>query len=116
MFTATIAENGNLVLTADNDTRADIKQSRHRGYWSVMAELFEGYAGNGSFTHFDAGDGDPFVGLTSAPCIAEMMHLHDDGTREIEGRFWHFADYQIICDLDELQRKGRVEYTLADAA
>lgn len=116
---ARILPNGNLLLTADNETRSDIKHAlanRDRNYWSVMAELFEGYAGNGSFTHFDGGDANPFVGLTSAPCIAETMNLLDDGTQEIEGRFWYFADYCIVDDLDELKCKGRVEYALADAA
>jgi hypothetical protein len=83
MLNCTILPNGDLKLTADNETRAEIAdyQRRGRNYWLIMAELLESYSCNGSYTHFDAGAANPFVGLTSAPCIAETMHYNDDGTQ-----------------------------------
>lgn len=109
-------ETGDLLLTASNAVRADIAYaiSQGRGYRSIMAELLESYSCNGSFTHFDAGDGNPFVGLSSAPCIAEQMDFLDDGTLEIVGDFWAFDDYAIIDDLDELKNRGRVVYRLVN--
>lgn len=113
-----ILPNGDLKLTADNLTRACIAdmQNSGRDYWSIMAELFEPYFMNGSYQPFDAGDANPFVGLTSAPCIAESMDVHDDGTREIVGRLWWFPDYQGRDDLEELKTHGHVVYTLVEEA
>lgn len=108
-------ETGDLLLTASNAVRAEIAYETKRGrdYWSIMAELFESYACNGSFTHFDAGAANPFVGLTSAPCVAESMSYRDDGEAEIDGAFWYFDQYAIVDDLDELKNCGRVIYKLA---
>lgn len=117
-ITATRLANGNLLITADNEARAEIADAMrdpHKCYWGIMADQFESYACNGSYTHFDAGQADPFVGLTSAPCIAESMSYDDDGNAEIDGDFWFFADYMIRDDLSELRNKGRVVYTLATA-
>lgn len=111
-------ENGNLKVTADNETRAEIADlmSRGRNYWSIMADLFEDHACNGSYTHFDAGNADPFVGLTSAQCIAESLSYDDNGEAEIDGDFWYFDEYAIRDDLAELKNTGRVVYTLAKEA
>lgn len=113
----TVLPNGDLKLSADNHTRAYIadamRQKRARSYWSIMAEMFEPYFTNGGFEHFDAGQADPFVGLTSAPCVAEALIYTDDGRREIDGRLWYFADYMIRGDLEELRDRGRVVYQLA---
>ena len=69
MITCTILENGNLKLTAGNASRQELKQIRDtNGYWYAMSDGLETYACNGSFTQFDAGDANPFVGLTSAHC------------------------------------------------
>jgi hypothetical protein len=111
----TILPNGDLKITADNECRAFIADEMRKGhdYGSIWADITEWERCNGGFTPFDAGDANPFVGLTSAPCIAESMDYHDDGTLEIVGRFWYFADYQITSELEELRDKGRVVFTLA---
>jgi hypothetical protein len=104
---------GNLVLTLDPDEAENIAASlEKRGYWSAMAEMFEQHSCNGSYTPFDASDGDPFVGLTSAPCIAECMHLLDDGTQEIEGRFWYSDNYMLINEVQDLIDGKTVTFTL----
>lgn len=114
MCNVTILPNNNLMLTANNETRAYIKDQYNdgRGYY-VLYDLLEYYACNGSFTPFDAGNADPFVGLTSAPCIAESMDVDDDGKHTIEGRFWYYANYMITDPMQELKNKGRVIFNLA---
>jgi hypothetical protein len=111
MINCTILPNGNLLLTASNDMR-----DNGANYWSIMADGLESYSCNGSYTHFDAGDGDPFVGLTSAPCIAESMDYLDDGTHAIMGRLWYYSEYCLRSDLDELIARGRTEYTFGFAS
>lgn len=107
--------NGDLLVTACNEARANIKamQQSNRDYWSILGELFEPFFTNGSYEPFDAGDGNPFVGLTSAPCIAESLDYLDDGTKRIQGEFWHFENYMLVDPLDELRNRGRTVFTLA---
>lgn len=115
MINATVLPCGDLKVTAGNETRSEIARwiSDGRDRSTIAADLFESYSCNGSFTPFDAGDGNPFVGLTGAPCIAESMTVEDDGARAIDGRFWYFGDYMIRDELEELARRGRVIFTLA---
>lgn len=114
MVTCTILPNGNLKVTAGNEARSDIARGlKERGYWSAFADAFESYSCNGYYTPFDAGDGNPFVGLTSAPCIAESMDCADDGARSVAGRLWYFPDYCLRDPLQELARKGATEFELA---
>ena len=115
-LTVTVLSTGNLLLQADNELRKDIKDSIDYGknYWQIMADIFEPLASNGSFTHFDAGDSNPFVGLTNAPCIAEAMDYSDEGRATIDGRFWYFSDYMVRDDLEMLKNTGRVIYQLAN--
>lgn len=114
-LTCEVRENGDLLVTCDGDEREDLRDGAiaRRGYWSVLWTLFEDYACNGSYTPFDAGDGNPFVGLTSAPCIAEAMTTEDDGENVIEGRCWWFPDYMTRDPLDELAETGRTVFKLA---
>jgi hypothetical protein len=113
-ITAFPLSNGNLRITANNDARAWLKEAcAENGYWSVLSDAFEGYSTNGGFTPFDAGDANPFVGLTSAPCIAESMDYPDSGQREVVGRLWCFERYMIDDPLDELKRFGRTTFQLA---
>jgi len=113
-FKVEILENGNLALSLpDADDREEVQDmiSDHRGYWYIMNELFEQYSTNGSFTHFDASEANPFVGLTSAPCIAEAMDVLDDGSQKIEGRFWFFSKYVTEMETELLAAGETVEYT-----
>jgi len=115
----TILPNGDLKITADNETRAYIADEMRNGRRNnIIYDLLEHEICNGSYTPFDAGQGNPFVGLSSAPCIAEAMTTEDDGANIIDGRFWYFADYMIRDELEDLRNKGRVVFTLAteDAA
>lgn len=110
-----VMERGNLLVLADNQARAWIKEEQDRGQSSddILWDGFEGYWNNGSYYPFDAGQANPFVGLTSAPCIAEEMDIDDDGSRRIAGRLWWFPNYCVIDPVEELKRKGRVIFTFA---
>jgi hypothetical protein len=112
MIDCEILENGDLKLIADEEAREYIAERQDAGacYWSIMAELFEDHACNGSYTHFDAGQADPFVGLTAAPCIAEGMAYPDSGDLETVGRVWWLSDYAIRDDLGELRDTGETIY------
>jgi len=107
MITCKILPDGNLKVTAGNEARSDIACGlKEHGYWPTFASVFEPYSCNGGFTPFDAGDGNPFVGLTSAPCIAEALDCGDSGEQSVVGRLWYFPDYCLRDPLDELARKG----------
>lgn len=112
MMNCEILPSGDLALSIpDAGDRAEFREELERfGYWSAMANAFESYACNGSFTHFDAGQGNPFVGLTSAPCVAESMTTEDDGTNVIEGRCWYFANYALDNDAEQLADGQTVTY------
>jgi hypothetical protein len=115
MITIREMKDGRLKITADNEARQYIADKLHdgRGYWSIWAELIEPYSCNGSYTHFDAGQGNPFVGLTGAPCIAESMSYPDSGDLEVDGKLWYFDRYMLECDLRQLKNTGRVYYDAA---
>jgi hypothetical protein len=107
----TIAANGNLVLTLPQEHREEwAYRMQAVGSDVALHEAVEGYWTNGSFEPFDAGDANPFVGLTSAPCIAEAMSVNDDGTREIVGRFWYFQNYMVTDFGAILRDTGTVEF------
>lgn len=115
MIAATILESGDLRLTLEPETDADeLRENLNaRGFWWTMAEAFEQYEANGGFAPFDAGEANPFVGLTSAPCIAESLDTDDDGARTIDGRFWYFGDYAIRCPIEDILSHGESIWTLA---
>lgn len=114
MVDATRLENGDLLITAKPDEIEEIRDNlESRGFWSALSDAFEGYSCNGSYTPFDAGQGNPFVGLTDAPCIAEWLNVEDDSTITLDGDFWFYGNYAITCPLEELCENGKVVFTLA---
>lgn len=110
-----ILPNGNLKLKVDQEEREDIEGWRdERTEDMILSDLMESHWTNGSFTPFSAGQGNPFVGLTDAPCIAEaMIGPDDDGKMEIEGRLWWFPNYAVQSTVDVLLEKGEVVFQLA---
>lgn len=86
----TILENGHLRISIESLGKEDRQELSERAQdtdeVSFLSEAMESYSSNGSFTPFDASQGDPFVGLTCAPCIAETMNIDDEGKSHIEGR------------------------------
>lgn len=110
-------ENGDLKLELEADDAEFIHDMKYddsvRTELDMLHELTEGYWTNGSYEPFDASDGNPFVGLTDAPCIAESMDYLDDGTKVIIGNFWYYSDYMIKSFIDELLENSFVIFTLA---
>lgn len=72
MFNIEVMESGSLRLSADSDAIKWISEQVQLGRDSdtILTDGMEEYWTNGGFTPFDAGMGNPFVGLTCAPCIA----------------------------------------------
>ena len=108
--------NGNLQLSVDEETAEEIKYQRktlERGWWEIAADLFEEHSCNGSYTLFDAGQANPYVGITAAPCIAEVMNTDDDGNNKVEGHLWFDKDYMILDFLETLATKHTYIFYLA---
>ena len=111
--------NGNLEIRPyedymDADSMDYLKEKQMRlGDVCALLDATEDYHCNGSYQPFDAGEGNPFVGLTEAPCIAEGMDYDDDGNATINGRFWYYGDYMITSFIDEIIENGKVIFTLA---
>ena len=114
-FDVQVQPNGGLLITATQEGRDWIaeQQERERDSTSILIDALEPYWTNGSYTPFDAGTANPFVGLTEAPCIAEDMSHHDDGKREVVGKLWWFPEYMLVDPVEELRTKGRVVFTAA---
>lgn len=111
--TITIDSNSNLVISLqhpeEREELSDYLESH--GSDSALVYLLEDFACNGSYTFFNAGDANPFVGLTEAPCIAESMDTDDEGTNTIQGDFWYFGEYMLECPIETLLNKGEVAFT-----
>ena len=111
MLTFTVRPNGNLRMSyhqKDRDDILDLVNSHDE--ITALIEGSEAYWTNGSFRPFDAGQGNPHVGLTSAPCVAESMQYDDDGQATIEGRCWYFGQYQIESCLERMLDEGFVDF------
>lgn len=115
-LTCEILPNGNLKIIADAEAKVWIAEERDRGRTDddILWDGFEGYWNNGSYYPFDAGAGNPFVGLTAAPCIAESMDVLDDGTKLIEGRLWYCTHYELTSFVDNLLDDGFTIFNLAE--
>lgn len=111
-----ILPDGDLLLTADNETRSYLNEHRKQKDIILLVEMTEYYWANGQYEPFDAGQANPFVGLTDAPCIAESLDTHDDGKREIVGRCWWYPNYMIESPVDQLRTRGRAVFQNADKA
>lgn len=112
----TILPNGDLLLTRKDSPEARQEWAERLeavGEDSALWEALERYWTNGGFQPFNAEDGNPFVGLSSAPCIAECMDTDDDGQNSIVGRFWYYSDYMVCSYGLDLQRTGQTIFQLA---
>lgn len=85
-----------------------IEMLKEKGEAYVFAEGLESYSCNGSYTYFNAGEGNPFVGLSDAPCIAESVDYDDNGHATVQGEFWYYPDYMLKCPVEEMIENGYV--------
>lgn len=106
-------DSGNLLLTCTDMEWLDEEMEKSGNEIDILWDGTEGYWANGMYWPFDAGHGNPFVGLSSAPCIAESMDVDDDGLCTINGRFWYFPDYMVVNPMQILKEHGEVEFDLA---
>lgn len=108
-------ENGDLEITFDESDREGIEEMLDDGHsdLSILLEGTEHYFTNGGFHPFDAGAGNPFVGLTNATCIAQSLDFDDNGNATIEGDYWFDANYMIRNCIEDMLSDGRVVFTLA---
>lgn len=110
----TILPNGHLQLSLEPDERDDLIAANERGgEMGALMDLTEPYWTNNGFHPFDAGQANPYVGITSAPCIAERMSGPDEasGKYEIDGRLWWFPTYETTGIVDELLEHGKVVFS-----
>lgn len=111
---ACVLENGNLELTTHEDFIEELKEAiTEKDSVSILCEAMEHYSCNGSYTVFDASNANPFVGLTSATCIAESMDIDDQGNQTIQGDFWYYNDYMILNPIEVLLETGKVIFLKA---
>lgn len=112
----TVLENGNLQLQiSDQEERQEFALNNvNRGEASAICDALEPYSCNGSYTWFCAGDGNPFVGLSNAPCIAERLDVDDNGECTVDGDFWFLDDYMVRDYMAELGNGLAVIFTKAD--
>lgn len=109
-----ILPSGNLRLVADEEAREEARDKIEAGInddVGILLELTEDHWTNGGFEPFDGGQGNPFVGLTDAPCIAESMDIDGEGQRTINGRLWFYPEYMVMNPVAELADHGYVEFT-----
>lgn len=112
-ITCTVDARGNLALTlAPEDREEWAERLEAVGDESALWEFMEGYWANGSYQPFDAGQGNPFVGLTDALCIAESMDIDDEGRNSIVGEFWYWQSATRSYG-EELRDTGQAVFTLA---
>ena len=114
-FKATLLKNGDLEIilwdATDHDELAEMLADKTD--MDILLEGFEHYFTNGSYHPFNAGDGNPHVGLTDADCIAESINFDDNGDAEIVGAFWYDPDYVYRSCIRHIIENGRVVFTLA---
>lgn len=103
---------GALRLSFHAKDRAEIlEMADTMSAFDILLEGTESYWTNGSYQPFDAGQGNPNIGLTDAPCIAECMHYDDEGEATIEGDFWFFNQYATECFIERMLNDGYVDFT-----
>lgn len=114
-----ITKDGDLKLTANADGVSWLEDNcADRADVDVLHDILDTHSCNGSFTPFEAGRANPFVGLTDAPCIAEAMTLDvdEDGRRQIVGRFWYLKNYATMDMVGTLINKGELLFHLGGKA
>lgn len=106
------AQDNSLHITADADTREDLRDAYERG----------GYLhAQGDFVEHARADGYEFVApewigaLTSAPILTDGYTLTDDGEHVVDGKVWWFPDYMVRDELRELIDTGEVTFAFAPA-
>lgn len=105
-------ENGDLEVSAIDPEEFKEMIEHGMDYRTMVSDAFEATACNGSYTWFSGNDGNPYVGMTSAPCIAPSLDYNDDGMMTIpEQYFWYLNNYATILETHEWADGKSVVYT-----
>lgn len=117
-ITISITALGDLEIAASTEARHSLREARndHGSYPDFPTEMFdlmERYSTNGSYTLFDAGQGNPFVGRTGAPCIAREIVSDEKGEKAVVGQLWWYPKYEIQSYIAELVETGCVVFQKA---
>lgn len=109
----TILPNGDLRMEANVPARMLLAESDQGWEYSpAMMRMMEEFSCNGSYTLFDPSRGNPYVGLTDVPCIAESLDLADSGQRFVRGRLWIYKDGTWCNYVEDLIECGEAIFTL----
>ncbi len=104
MFNKRMLPNGDLLVTASNEGRRELRNAS-----DPMLELLDAFRDNG----FDEVQPEWIGALTSGPILAEYLALNDDGSPCLEGKVWVYRRYMLEDPMAILWRTGRVVFDLA---
>lgn len=76
----------------------------------ALSVLLEPYFTNGNYYPFSGNEGNPFVGLTGAPCIAKHMSFSNCGKASIQGKLWWYPNYAVQSPVEELVNSKQVDF------
>lgn len=112
-----VQDDGRLCMTlllVDPDDKSDFEEQYNEfGEIDTLARLLEPFSTNGSFAFIDGSTGNPALGLTSAPFIAEALSYDEQGQAQVDGRLWWFPNYAGEGVIDTLLEQGQVHWTCA---
>lgn len=107
-FDLNVDENGNLKITLGRgETIERLKEEmEEKTSLDILIEGTECFWTNGGYQPFDGGAGNPWVGMTDAPCIAEEMDHCDNGDRTVVGDCWYYPGYMVDDFLEDIIENG----------
>lgn len=111
--TLTELENGNLLMTINDEGKEEIKDLQERGLTEneILTEMLEGYLTNG----YDNLTG--LIGMTESFIIGLNWDRNDEGDYidNEEAKAWWLPDYMVTDYIEKLLTEGQIIFTLAKA-
>lgn len=111
--TLTELENGNLLMTINDEGKEEIKDLQEKGLSEneILAEMLEGYLTNG----YDNLTG--LIGLTDSFIIGLNWDRNDEGDyiENEEAKAWWLPDYMVTDYIEKLLTEGQITFTLAQS-
>ena len=109
-FRKEIMPNGDLLITADNEARAWLKERLQEtsvvAFWpEFVAEFLAFY-----YPWLPWAEPEELAALTSSPILLETAY---NGGELADPRAWWFPNYQVENEFETLKNNGRLVMTLA---
>jgi hypothetical protein len=102
---------GNLLLTADNASRAALADAYHYGgYQRARMLVSEAFHEQLYFVQ-----PEDIGALTEAPILTDDLVYEDNGSCTVHGKIWWYPSYAVSDPFEELKNRGRVIFTYAPA-